>query len=343
MAVSVTEEQIKSLAPDEGTLEAARALVHKGEVGNPGVSGDGTWLLAECRGSAAEPYHVSADFADAAAPTVRCTCPGRKQPCKHGLGLLLLYATDPGRFGAREPSEDLLIKREKKAALDEKKRTGAAVPRRVSRAAHDKKAAAQREGIEFLEKMLVDLVSAGQWFDENRLEKIDRLAKHLADAYLPAPMHLLRKLILVGRAKDLSDEERMTLSTEVVGQLWATVKTARKYQDGIPEGSDPAEADAILEDVLGRTWQFNELQEKGYVRPNLSLLELAFERTDDESRQQRLEVSDLLDLSTGNVYQAIAFRPFKGLTQVPDQTSFAALLTVPEAAVYPGFMNRRIR
>src|SRR5262249_47745056 len=104
-----------------------------------------------------------------------------------------------------------------------------------------------------------------------------------------------------------------------------------------------AEAVAVMEEVLGKTWQMNELRDKGYVRSNLSLLELAFERTDDEARQQRLEISDLLDLNTGDVLQAIVFRPFKGLNQVPEQTSYLTPLTVPEGAVYPGYLNRRLR
>jgi len=342
MAPSVAEELVQKLAPDEATLAAARALVEEGRFDNLSVSADGTWLLGECRGSAREPYHVSADFADPANPTLRCTCASRKQPCKHGLGLLLAHVAAPDRFGQREPSEDLQIKREKKAALDEKKRTGAAVPRKVSKAAQDKKAAAQREGLDALEKLLVELVAGGQWFEAARLEKIDRVARQLSDASLPAAVHLLRQLVLIGKAKDTPDEQRVTHSTEVLGQLWAALQKARQLLEGKASG-DSAETDALAEELLGKTWQMNELRERGYMRPNVKLFELAFERNDDEARQQRVEVSDLLDLSTGEVHQAVAYRPFKGLSPIPEQTSHQAPVSVSEAAVYPGFVNRRIR
>jgi hypothetical protein len=54
-------------------------------------------------------------------------------------------------------------------------------------------------------------------------------------------------------------------------------------------------------------------------------------------------VSNLVDLQSGDILQSIAYRPYKGLNQIPEQTSYLAPLTVAEAAVYPGFQNRRVR
>src|SRR5262249_38722948 len=48
-------------------------------------------------------------------------------------------------------------------------------------------------------------------------------------------------------------------------------------------------------------------------------------------------------LNDGAVYQAIAYRPFKGMNQIPEQPSYNQPLKVAEAAVYPGFLNRRVR
>ena len=36
-------------------------------------------------------------------PAFRCSCPSRKFPCKHGLGLLLLLADQPALFKQQEP------------------------------------------------------------------------------------------------------------------------------------------------------------------------------------------------------------------------------------------------
>jgi len=37
-------------------------------------------------------------------PAFKCSCPSRKFPCKHGLGLLLLYASDQAAFNVAEPA-----------------------------------------------------------------------------------------------------------------------------------------------------------------------------------------------------------------------------------------------
>jgi hypothetical protein len=341
---TVTEEFAQRCATDDDTLSAARALLQKKSFENLGVSPDDTWLLAECKGSGKQPYQVSVDFTDSANPTFRCNCPSRKLPCKHCLGLLMEYAAEPNMFGSREPSEDLVTKREKKAALDEKKKTGAAAPRKVNKPAQDKKIGAQKEGLELLEKLLVDLVSAGQWFESSRLEKLERQSKQLNDAYLPATMFTLRRLILLGKQKDISDEERMAYASDLVGQLWATVQKGRNYlENKLSSDENQAEADAVIEDVLGKTWQLAELKDKGYTQANLTLFELAYERTDDEARQQRIEISNLIDLGSGTIYQGISYRPFKGLNQIPEQPSFTTPISVGEAAIYPGFINRRIR
>jgi hypothetical protein len=98
-----------------------------------------------------------------------------------------------------------------------------------------------------------------------------------------------------------------------------------------------------MEEVLGSVWQLADLREKGYARQNINLLELAHERSDDPAREERVETSHLLDLGDGGVYAAITYRPFKGMSMIPEQPSWAQPITVPEAAVYPGFLNRRVR
>lgn len=186
-------------------------------------------------------------------------------------------------------------------------------------------------------------MEAGQWSEPTRLEKLERQAKQLSGAYLPGAMYLVRRLVILGR-QGMPEEERAARAADLIGQLWATVQKGRSYLDGKFAGDeDQAEADAVMEEVLGKAWQLTELREKGYTKADLSLLELAFERVDDHARQQRVETSYLVELNDGAVYQAVSYRPFKGMNQIPEQPSYALPLKVSEAAVYPGFLNRRIR
>jgi hypothetical protein len=343
--LSLNEDAVHRLAPDTDSLTAARGLVRKKSFGALGVSADGTWLLGQCKGSGKLPYEVSIDLADPAAPTFRCNCPSRKFPCKHGLGLMLEYVENAAKFAEKEPPAELQAKREKKAVRDQKKAEGGPpAPRKVNAAALSKKAAAQRDGLDVLERLLVDLAAGGQWFEATRLAKLDRQAKQLADAYLPGAMVVLRRLINTGRAENLDEEHRNAVGSGLVAHLWATVQKGRNYlDDKIAGDENQAEADAVIEDVLGKTWQLAELREKGYVKAGLELLELAFERSDDDARLERVEISHLLDLNDGSLYQAIAFRPFRGMNQIPEQPSYTLPLSVQEAAVYPGFLNRRVR
>jgi hypothetical protein len=348
---TLTESDIERLAPDASAFSSARDLLRKKRFIKPGVSKDKTWLLAQCQGSGAQPYAVSVDL-DSSPPTCRCTCPSRKFPCKHGLGLMLLYVQSPGQFGKQEPSEDLLAKRQKKAERDKKreesgaagnKETAEPAARKVNVAAQTKKVAAQREGLDLLERLIVDLVSGGPWMQATRLAKLERQALQLGDAYTPAVMYAVNQLALTGRDDDLADEERNARGADLIAHLWATVQKGRTYLDGKLADESQVEADAAIEGVLGRAWKLTELREKGYYRSNLALLELAFERSDDEARQQRIEVGHLLELNQGDLLQAIAYRPWKGLDKIPEQPSYTQALQVTEAAVYPGFLNRRVR
>src|SRR5262245_9804698 len=290
-AVQLTEDTAHRLAPDDSTLTSARDLVRQRKFGKLGVSADGTWVLANCKGSGKEPYQVSVDLGDPDNPLCRCNCPSRKFPCKHGVGLILLYAQSPDQFGEQEPAEDLPSKRENKAARAEKAATAPAKPKKVNVAALAKKATAQRDGLDLLEKLLIDMVNAGQWYEDSRLDKLERQSKQLIDAYLNGAAVMLNRLVLVGRREDIDDEERLALGADLIGQLWATVQKGRNYLENKIAGDESqSEADAVIEDVIGKVWQLGELKEKGYFRSDLSLLELAYERYDDQAKEQRIEI-----------------------------------------------------
>jgi hypothetical protein len=346
MPPTLSEELIEQVAPDASALQAGRGV--KKQMSQLGVSADGTWLLGACQGSAKAPYQVSVDLINPSAPVGRCTCPSRKFPCKHALGLMFSYLDRPEKFATREPAADLLAKRDKQAQRAEKtkdREAAPAGPRKVNLAAQAKKAKAQREGLDLLQKLLTDLVSGGQWFEKSRLTRLENQSKQMSDHYLPGAMVGLRRLALAGRDTEASEEQRVALGSELIGRLWAMVQKGRGYLDNKLAGDEgQGEADAVMEEVLGKAWQLTELREKGYFREGLTFVELAWERWDDAARQERIEMSHLVELGEGRVYQAIAYRPFKAMGRgTIGQASYQQPLQVKEAAVYPGFANRRVR
>src|SRR5205823_2955112 len=84
-------------------------------------------------------------------------------------------------------------------------------------------------------------------------------------------------------------------------------------------------------------------RENGYGRENLRLLELAYSRHDSDERGEREEISYLLDLQSGEVYKAIAYRPYRGMDKIPGQSSYAQPLRIGDTVLYPGSNGRRIR
>jgi hypothetical protein len=92
-----TSEQAASLAPDASALKAAQGLASPRKWPSLGRDDDFAWGLAQ--GSGKEPYQVVVELAG---PAFKCSCPSRKFPCKHGLGLLLLWAGQPGAVAASD-------------------------------------------------------------------------------------------------------------------------------------------------------------------------------------------------------------------------------------------------
>src|ERR1700722_19189348 len=80
-------DRVLDLAPDESSRRSAGALGRPAPWQDAGVAGDVLWGL--CAGSGKNPYQVIVDLSG---PAYKCSCPSRKFPCKHALGLMLNWA-----------------------------------------------------------------------------------------------------------------------------------------------------------------------------------------------------------------------------------------------------------
>ncbi|MBC2901353.1 SWIM zinc finger family protein [Streptomyces cupreus] len=160
-------EQVLALAPDAASRKAGGKLGAAGPWSEAGSTDEGTvWGL--CKGSGSKPYQTVVDIADASGPAYKCSCPSRKFPCKHALGLLLLWAGGDGAVPQAEPpewAEQWLEGRRKRA---EQKRTeggsgspsGSADPEAARRRA-ERRAEKVTAGATELEQRLADLLRGG--------------------------------------------------------------------------------------------------------------------------------------------------------------------------------------
>lgn len=98
-----TADQVLALAPDAASRRAGSRLGAAGPWSEVGSSDEGAvWGL--CKGSGSKPYRTVVDVADVSGPAYKCGCPSIKFPCKHALGLMLLWAGGDGAVpGAEAP------------------------------------------------------------------------------------------------------------------------------------------------------------------------------------------------------------------------------------------------
>lgn len=98
-----TAEQVLTLAPDAASGRAGSKLAWPDRWSEAGSGAGAVWGL--CEGSGSKPYQTVVDLGGGSEPGFKCSCPSRKFPCKHALGLLLLWAGEHPRAEVDAPPE----------------------------------------------------------------------------------------------------------------------------------------------------------------------------------------------------------------------------------------------
>ncbi|WP_199819664.1 SWIM zinc finger family protein [Streptomyces sp. NRRL S-118] len=197
-----TAEQVLALAPDDASRKAGSRLGAAGPWSEAGSGGGGAvWGL--CKGSGSRPYRT---VVDTTGPAFHCSCPSRKFPCKHALGLLLLWSSDeravPDTAGADVPqwAEEWLAGRRARAAGGaEGDAAGGPAARAVDPEAARRRAARRAAritaGAQELEQRLADLLRGGlASADRSGYGLWEETAARMVDAQAPG---------LAGRAREL--------------------------------------------------------------------------------------------------------------------------------------------
>ncbi|HEX5889724.1 MAG TPA: SWIM zinc finger family protein, partial [Pyrinomonadaceae bacterium] len=185
-------EQIIALAPDAASAKAGRSLATPGKWQNVGQDERALW--GECQGSGAKPYQTVIDLNESA---FKCSCPSRKFPCKHALGLFLLIANQSGKTVTTPPdwAAEWLTKRDQQAQRkSEAAQKAAEEPDEATlarRAAQKAKRSLDRgakvvAGLKELELWLRDLLRHGLAAAQTRpIDYWEQMAARLIDAQAP--------------------------------------------------------------------------------------------------------------------------------------------------------------
>ncbi len=221
-----TVEQVLALAPDASSASAGEGLASARKWSGVGRSERALWGL--CQGSGKNPYQTRVDLAG---PAFKCSCPSRKFPCKHGLGLMLVFARDASACPqAAEPgwvSEWLESRQDRAEKKAEKAQAEAAKP--VDEAAQAKRRA-QREarvqdGIAECRLWLEDLVRRG--LASARAEADwEKPAARMVDAQAPGLAVAIRRL---GEALASGDGWHLR-ATDQIGRLHLLLAAAERLE-----------------------------------------------------------------------------------------------------------------
>ncbi len=190
--MQLTEDQIYALAPDEASKKAGRDLAVPAKWVTKGFNHQALW--GECQGSGSKPYQTQVDLT---AIAFKCSCPSRKFPCKHGIGLLLLRARQPGLFSNTDTPawvNDWISKRSEK---EEKKTEKAEKP--VDETAQAKRQQSREQkvnsGINELLIWIKDIVRNGiLTVPEKEVAYWDNMARRMVDAQASGLAAMVREL-----------------------------------------------------------------------------------------------------------------------------------------------------
>ena len=253
-------QQVQQLAPDAAAMQAAQSLAKPGKWGNLGRNQRLLW--GECQGSGANPYQVRVDLQDVA---YKCSCPSRKLPCKHTLGLLLLMINDAVQVSAALP--DFVMEwsgnRAKRAETRPSKEATAPDPEAQARRS-EKRETRVLAGVEQLEVWLTDII--GQGLAAARTQPLSfwsQMAARQVDAQAPGLARRVRALADVAssaqwQSKLLTGLARLQLLLDAyrsLDRLPAPLAVEVRQLIGWTQDQDGVRARAGIRDhwsVLGR-------------------------------------------------------------------------------------------
>ena len=227
------------MAPDASSAKAWQGLSSLRKWVSTGRAEDVLWGL--CQGSGSKPYQVRVDVTE---PAYKCSCPSRKFPCKHALGLFLIAAGDLNSIKeAKLPDwvTEWVESRSKRAEQKAKKQEAAAAE------PVDPEAAAKRVA-ERAKKMSSGMEELGRWLGDLARQGLataptqpysfwESRAKRLTDAQAPGAARLVGEMGGIASAGEgwqgrlVSRLGRLYLLSEAYGRL-----------DSLPE---PTRADVI--------------------------------------------------------------------------------------------------
>lgn len=196
-----SSDQVVALAPDSDSAKNGKKLANTKSWKKLGQNAEALW--GECQGSGKDPYQVCVDTSTL---TMTCSCPSRKQPCKHCLGMLFIAVDTPSAVPSSEPPEWVTTWLAKRTAATKRKETKETPKTTEALAVEQKKRAEKRlvqvmKGIDRLDLWMNDLMRNGLASIEAQPATFwEDQAAQMVDAQAPGIGSALRRMATIPNA-----------------------------------------------------------------------------------------------------------------------------------------------
>lgn len=296
--MDINKNQIDSLAPDQASIKAGKGLATLSKWQNIGFSEFALW--GECQGSGSTPYKSQIDTRTF---TFKCSCPSRKFPCKHGLGLMYLFVDNQSSFGNNMPTwveEWIKSRDDRKQKQEEKKENPKTIDPEKKAKTEEKRFESINQGLDDLEIWLHDFIRRG--FDSVKSESysfFNQIASRMVDYKASGLSRRLKELSSLS-----SSGKEHDILLKKISKIYLLIKAFRNINN-LPE--------KIQEDIktqIGLTKTQDEILSLPSIKDNWFILGNLFEEEDNLKTKKTF----LYGLETKKIAMVLDFsvakRPF---------------------------------
>lgn len=182
--MKITEEQAIQLSPDASSTKAGQKLATPAKWVKREVHEKAIW--GDCQGSGKNPYRTMIDLTNIA---FKCSCPSRKFPCKHGLGLLFLYIKSPEIFNQQSELAELVeewLNKRNQREVKKKEKESKPVDAKAQAKRLEKRSQKVEGGISEINLWLEDLVRTGiASVPQQAYDLVSKIKPRMVDAQAP--------------------------------------------------------------------------------------------------------------------------------------------------------------
>jgi hypothetical protein len=277
MPLNLTVDQVMAMAPDSGSAKSGKELSSPRKWANLGTNDVAAW--GECQGSGSLPYQTRVDLSEL---VFKCSCPSRKFPCKHSLGLLLMLVEQASIFTQNAPPTwvtEWLDGRNTRAEKKAKKAEEGEKP--VDAAAQAKRADQRKQkiagGVAELDRWLQDVVRQGLAAIQDKPYSFwEGMAARLVDAQAPGLARQIRDCAGIASTGE-GWQERLLAR---LGRLYLLVQAYERL-DSLPQDLQDE-----IKQIVGFTFNQDELLKQHGLADRWEVVAQTVEQ-EDKLRVQR--------------------------------------------------------